>query len=61
MVTNIHGKGGRSGIVECQTLAVRANPIQIGNSHTAGGTVVGKEDVMVWVGLYKASFSIIHF
>ena len=42
MVTDIHGKRGRSGIVECQTLAVRANPIQIGNSHTAGGTVVGK-------------------
>ena len=61
VVTNIHGKGGRSGIVEGQTLAVRADPIQVGNSHTTGGTVEGKENVMVWVGLYESIKSSIRF
>lgn len=53
MVTDIHGKGGGSSVVECQALSVRADPIQVGHSHTAGGSVEGEENVMVWVRLWQ--------
>eukprot|EP00128_Syssomonas_multiformis_P014344 Colp12_sorted_trinity150504_noHs@24235 len=46
---NLHREGGRGGVVEGQSLALRADPVQVRHAHSRGGAVVGEEDVVVGV------------
>ena len=48
---HIHGKYSGGCITDSQACALVAYPVCIGDFDTRGGTVPGKDAVMVWIGL----------